>query len=225
MKILAFDTSSSGVSIAITSGKNILSKSIIKNDKQSEILITEFEKILSKNNLWYNQLDAIAATSGPGSFTGVRVGLSAARTLKIATKLPLILISSLEVIAFKYKEYQGQIVVAIDAKMNEFFIGKFHCDNFKIKQIGEFAIANLENIKEFLPQEKFLLCGNAKNEIIKNITDIEFDFEQQEDEVEPELLANLAYDKIISNNNQENLDAIYLRQPKITARKQKEAKS
>lgn len=224
MKILAFDTSGSGISVAITEDNVLLSKSIIKNDKQSEILISEFEEILTKNNLWYNQLDAIAATSGPGSFTGVRVGLSAARTLKIATKLPLILISSLEVIAFKYRKYQGQILVAIDAKMNEFFIGKFDCNNFEIKQIGEFEIANLENIKKFLPKEKFLLCGNAKNEVIKNVTDIEFDFEQQEDEIEPELLAKLAYEKIISNNSQENLDAIYLRQPKITARKRKETK-
>ena len=74
MRILAFDTTNSNLSVALLENKKILSKSTTyESGKQSEILIPEIEKILQTSNIWYQDLNFIASTSGPGSFTGVRI--------------------------------------------------------------------------------------------------------------------------------------------------------
>jgi len=110
MLILAFDTTNSTLSVALLEGEKILCQNLIlESGKQSELLIPEIEKILQENKIWYQDLDLITATKGPGSFTGVRIGLAVARTLKIATNLPLILINSLEALAFKQRSFSGEI--------------------------------------------------------------------------------------------------------------------
>ena len=220
MKILAFDTTNSTLSIALLEDQKTLLKTTIKeNGKQSEILITEIEEILKANKIWYQDLDFIAATSGPGSFTGVRIGLSTARALKISTNLPLILVGSLEVLAFKYKQKNSNIFVAIDAKMDEFFIGSFSKTG---QQIIESQLIKSEDILNFLPKEKFFLCGSGKNIIVKSISDkkLNYQINDQEDIIEADLVGLLAYKKIHEyKNSPQNNEAVYLRQPKISKRK------
>lgn len=102
MLILAFDTAGSDLSAAILNEEKVLSKNtIFESGKQSELLIVEIEKLLREQKIWYQDLDLIVATKGPGSFTGTRIGLTAARVIKAATNLPLILINSDEVKNFK----------------------------------------------------------------------------------------------------------------------------
>jgi len=100
--ILAFDTAGSNLFVALLSEEKILTQSAIyESGRQAELLITEIEKILCEQKIWYQDLDLIVATKGPGSFTGTRIGLTVARTLKLATNLPLILINSDEVKNFE----------------------------------------------------------------------------------------------------------------------------
>ncbi len=97
MKILAFDTSSSTLSVAVIDAELnvVLAKNTFHcNAQHSELLIPEIEKILLEADLNYCDLGLIATTSGPGSFTGVRIGLTTARIIKIATGLPLILVTT-----------------------------------------------------------------------------------------------------------------------------------
>jgi len=102
MLVLAFDTAGAGLFVAILNEEKVLSKSIIsETGKQSELLIVEIEKVLREQKIWYHDLDLIVATKGPGSFTGTRIGLTVARTIKAATNLPLILINSDEVKNFE----------------------------------------------------------------------------------------------------------------------------
>lgn len=102
MLILAFDTAESFLSIALLNEKKVLIKNIVsEGGKQSELLIVEIEKTLRSKKIWYQDLDLIVATKGPGSFTGTRIGLAAARIIKAATNLPLILINSDEVRNFE----------------------------------------------------------------------------------------------------------------------------
>ena len=98
MLALAFDTAGSGLFIALINDEKVLSKKIIsESGRQSELLVVEIEKILREQKIWYQDLGLIVATKGPGSFTGTRIGLTVARTIKLATNLPLILINSDEV--------------------------------------------------------------------------------------------------------------------------------
>lgn len=212
--ILAFDTSTSGFSVALLADKKILSKTVIsESGKQSELLIPEIEKILLQNKIWYQNLDLIATTNGPGSFTGTRIGLSAARTLKLSTNLPLILVNSCEAIAYKYREKSKKIFVLLDAKAGDFFYAKYG------KQPD---LARLEDLHQIFPKEKFFLCGSGKKIAAEILEKENYDFEmsQEEDEIEADLIALLALEKFKKNNkDSENLEPIYLRAPRITERK------
>ena len=243
--ILAFDTSSSGFSVALLADKKILSKTVIsESGKQSELLIPEIEKILLQNKIWYQNLDLIATTNGPGSFTGTRIGLSAARTLKLSTNLPLILVNSCEAIAYKYREKSEKIFVLLDAKAGDFFYAKYgkqilkqvQDDGVDVEfraQISPYRhpelvsgsvprLARLEDLHQIFPQEKFFLCGSGKKIAAEILEKENYDFEmsQEEDEIEADLIALLALEKFTKNNkDSENLEPIYLRAPRITKRK------
>lgn len=223
MRILAFDTTNSTLSVALLENQQILTKNTIyESGKQSEILIPEIEKVLLKNNIWYENLNFIANTSGPGSFTGVRIGLSTARTLKIATNLPLISLDSLEVLAFKYRQKSEEIFVVVDARMDEFFIGSFISENGKLKQITKSQLIKSEEIINFLPKKKFFLCGSAKEMVLKSLSEknLEYTISLEEDVIEANLVGLLAYEKICEDAEfEKSSDAIYLREPRISQRK------
>lgn len=223
MKILAFDTTSSTLSVALLQDQNPLSKiTIFENGKQVEILIPEIEKILHQNKIWYSDLDLICATSGPGSFTGVRIGLTTARSLKLATNLPLVLLNSLEAVAFKYRESKKIIFVAIDARMDEFFIATFRTKNGKLTQLLAPRIATLEDVTNFIPSEDFLLCGSGKKIVSRIFSkkNIPHEITSDEDVIEADLLGLLGLEKFSAGEKStDNCDPIYLRSPKISERK------
>ncbi|MBP7710352.1 MAG: tRNA (adenosine(37)-N6)-threonylcarbamoyltransferase complex dimerization subunit type 1 TsaB [Rickettsiales bacterium] len=214
MRILAFDTSASGFSVAIAENEKLLSKKIItESGKQSEFLILEIEKLLRENKIWYQDLDLIATTNGPGSFTGTRIGLTAGRTIKLATNLPLILINSCEAVAYKYREKSENIFVLLDARGDDFFYSY---------NSSEPQLARLEDLPNIFPKENFFLCGSGKTiaaEILKK-ENFKFEMNESDNEIEADLLALLAYEKFQKEmQGSENLDPIYLRAPRISERK------
>ncbi|MSP33945.1 MAG: tRNA (adenosine(37)-N6)-threonylcarbamoyltransferase complex dimerization subunit type 1 TsaB, partial [Rickettsiales bacterium] len=161
MKILAFDTSNGTLSIAILEDQRILQLvNIQENGKQAEMLVALLERVLRNNKIWYSDLDLIATTKGPGSFTGVRIGLSCARALKLATNLPLVLVDSLNAIAYKHRDHNGQILAAIDAKMDEFFVAEFFSENKKLRRLTESRLITKDEFIKISQQHNFI-CGNT----------------------------------------------------------------
>lgn len=223
MRILAFSTIESSLSSALLDGEKIIAKNSIKeNSKQAELLIPQLEKILRENKISYEDLDLIATSNGPGSFTGTRIGLTAARTLRLACDLPLILVNSCEVIAYKYRQISGKIFVVLDAKMDEFFCAEFFSQNQKIEQVTEPRLIRLEELLDIFPNEDFFLCGSGKKiaaEILKK-DGKKFQMDEEEDTVEADLIGLLAHEKFLNGEkNSDNFDPIYLRAPKISERK------
>ena len=223
MKILAFDTSNDTLSVAILENeKLIVKKDIFESNKQAEMLIPCIEECLNEIKIWYQDLDLISFTNGPGSFTGIRIGYSCAKALKIATKLPIIAISSLEVIAYDYylkdvnqKEYQ-EILVVNDARLEEFFIQKFVIKNNNIKSSFEPMLITLDEIKDFFPKKNFLLVGSGKL-LVKDLA-VNVMREEKEDFIDAKNIALLAIEKYKNNNNFDS-EALYIRKPRISKRK------
>jgi tRNA threonylcarbamoyladenosine biosynthesis protein TsaB len=196
---LAFDTSASGFSVALLDDEKILQENIIsESGKQSELLVPEIEKILKTQKIWYQDLDLIAATNGPGTFTGTRIALTVARTLKAALNIPTIFVNCLEAAAFVNKMHEGKIVVTLDAAMDEVFIAEFFCKNKKLETVSEPHLASAADVSQFFPKDNFLLCKNFPTAKIVGL---------------------LAYEKFSTNNFSQNSDALYLRAPRIMERK------
>lgn len=203
MKILAFDTSNSYLSVALLEDKNLLQIiNIDDSNQQSQMLLPLIEKILRDNNIWYQDLDLVATTKGPGSFTGVRVGLSCAKTLAISLDAPLVTVDSLESVAYKYRQKSEKILVIFDAKMDEFFVAEFLNRDENFMTISASQLIGKEEL-DHLDKTEFFVCGNAVN---------------QADQITADLVGMLAYGKFLNQEASDSSPA-YLRMPRITQRK------
>ena len=224
MLTLAFDTTTSTLSVALLAGQKILvNNTIFESEKQSELLIPEIEKALHSQKIWYQDLDLIATTNGPGSFTGTRIGITAARTIKTAINAPLILVNSCEVFAFKHREYSGKIFVVLDATNNELFFAEFLAQNEEIMQITEPRLISYDELLQILPKEDFLLCGSGKK-IVKDLwikQQTWHNRNEDNDILESCLIGLLALKKFQHSKSSKNLDPLYLRAPRISERKKR----
>lgn len=225
MLILAFDTTNNSTSVCLAQDDKILQKITIQEaGQQSEKLISLFEEILKNNKIWYQDLNLIAYTNGPGSFTGVRIGLTTAKTLHLTTKIPLLALNSTEVISYKYFLKYGakfpKISVVIDAKSDELFVAKFNVKNDVLEMTQECCLLSLENINNYFSNDEFL-AGSGKKIVAQVLGNNNFD--DEEDLVEADLIAILAYEKYKQNpdliNDERNHQAFYAREPKISQRK------
>ncbi len=217
MRVLAFDSSSNQLSLALVEDQKILNQTIIaESNQQSQLLVVEIEKLLRQNNIWYQDLDLVTTIQGPGSFTGVRIGLSVAKTIHVATNLPIILINALEAIYYPHRHSNQEVFVAIDAGIEEIFIASFK----ENQEITKSQLIKLEDVERFLPQNSFLLCGSGKDLVSEIAGGKNIAFTIKENSlVNCAELAFLALEKYHSQKTSVNQQAVYLRAPNITQRK------
>ncbi len=123
--ILAIDTSLGGCSVALLKdGKIIASLREENGGQQTKRLVPMIEEALKNGGAAYKDCDAVACTIGPGGFTGIRVGLTAARAIKLATGKPLIGLTTLETIAYG-SGMEGDILAVIDAYRGQYYVQRF----------------------------------------------------------------------------------------------------
>ena len=117
MKILGIDTSSKFLSIALSENENIIIEEMhLLERRHSSELIPKIREMLEKANSSIDRVDAFVVGLGPGSFTGLRIGVSAVKGFGIATKKPCIGVASIDAIAMNVDEEEASVVVIIDAK-------------------------------------------------------------------------------------------------------------
>ena len=127
MNLLSIDTATEACSVALSgTGDTILERYQIKPRGHSNLVLTMTEDVLLEAGISRHDLDGIAFDSGPGSFTGIRIGLGVAQGLALALDLPLLGVSSLMALA----EGSGvnAVLPAIDARMGEVYWGRLARD-------------------------------------------------------------------------------------------------
>lgn len=147
MKILTIDTSGSCSSVALSAGTALLGEYILGEDRCcSGRLLDAVSKLLAAAALAPADLDALAVTLGPGSFTGVRVGIATVKGLAFATGKPALGFSSLAMLAMNLPFCSAQVAPMFDARKNEVYAGLYRCG-----ALPEPVCANA-----VLPPEQFL---------------------------------------------------------------------
>lgn len=126
MNILALDTSTPILSIALETDTSYEERLIEGAFSHSEDLLTEIESLLKRVNLTLKDLDMLFVTKGPGSFTGLRVGMASMKGISSALSIPLVSIPTLLVIENAVKSYNGTILSVIDAKKKKFYLRLSH---------------------------------------------------------------------------------------------------
>ena len=140
MYILAFDTTGSKCSIALLKDRSIVTVFEQQMDYgQSEILIPEIEKILKEEQIKFSDLGLIAVCDGPGSFTGVRASISAARSFNLACpEIPVTGVSAFDayLMDFSGDELAPKNVVIIETKREDFYYQIYGASGEKISEPG-----------------------------------------------------------------------------------------
>ena len=119
MKILAIDTATEACSVALLNGDEINQEIEIQPTGHSRLVLKMVDKVLVDAGVGLENLDLIAVNNGPGSFTGVRIGLGVTQGLAYGAHLPVVGVCSLEVLAVSIPS--GLVMPAIDARMNQIY--------------------------------------------------------------------------------------------------------
>lgn len=159
MILLAFDTAQGALSVALHGDKPMAHRHELRHRGHAEALMPMIAEVLEEAKLGYEDLDALAVTIGPGTFTGLRVGLSAARGIALARSLPIVGVSTLEAIAEPVIYDEGErIVSAFDARRGEIYLQVFATD---LKPLSPPLLLPLEEAHLHLPKEKMVGVGTA----------------------------------------------------------------
>lgn len=126
MKILALDTASVTGSVALLDGQKLVAETLLNvRATHSERLLDQIDQVLQAGSLSLAELDLIAVVRGPGSFTGLRIGLATAKGLAQAASLPVVGVSSLQLLAMNLPLCPLPICAFLDARKNEVYTALF----------------------------------------------------------------------------------------------------
>lgn len=150
MKILAIDTSSKICSVAILEDNNVLLEKHTNDEKtHSQNLMPLIDDLFKQSNLSLDDINLLACCQGPGSFTGIRIGIATTKAFADAKGIPVVGITSLESLAYNITQ-NGLIVSLLDAKNDNVYYSMHSFDGKAYKQIGDLKSDNIQNILDTL---------------------------------------------------------------------------
>ncbi len=164
MKILALETSAKAVSAAVVENGKVLAYAYQNIGlTHSVTMMPMVDDMLKNAGLTVAEIEAVAIAKGPGSFTGLRIGVSAAKGLAWAAELPCCGVSTLEGMAKNVTTFEGLIICAMDARRNQIYNALFRCHEGVLERISEDRAIGLDELCEELKgcQEPMLVVGDG----------------------------------------------------------------
>ena len=166
MKILALETSAKAVSAAVVEdGFPLAAASQCTGLTHSRTLMPMVEGLLKNSDLTMADMDAVAVAAGPGSFTGIRIGIAAAKGLAWAAEKPCVGVSTLEAMAEGMAHVEGTIVCAMDARRSQVYNALFRAEGGKLHRLCPDRPISLEELAAELkniPGAQFIVGDGAK---------------------------------------------------------------
>ena len=157
-KILAIETATSSCSVAVRVSGEIVCSIQEGSNIHSRVLLQEIDQLLAKAKMSVQQLDAVAVGRGPGSFTGLRIGIGVAQGLAFGANCPMIGVSSLAALANTI-EQETRILACIDARMGEIYWQLFERSSQGLLELTPAVVTQPERIES--AKEIDQIVGNA----------------------------------------------------------------
>ena len=223
MKILAVDTSSKLCSVAILEDKNLIKKLELDNGlTHSETLMPLIQQLLNECSLSLNNINLLVSDIGPGSFTGIRIGVSSCKAFSDSLNIPCVGISSLEVLAYNIQN-DGIICSTIDCKNNNCYFALYELNSGNYNVLIEPCAKSVNDVLDLLNSQYYNKCisfvgdgipseklhsiydNNADSEVTKNIISSYLNVEN---------LGTAGYKKFINNKKiGEEILPLYIKKP------------
>lgn len=151
LKLLALDTSTEACSVALQVGTDILTLDEVCPQQHSKRILPMVQQLLSQTGISLNMLDGIVFGRGPGSFTGVRIGVGVTQGLAFGADVPVYGVSTLAAMAQAAQRLYAakQVIAAIDARMAEVYIGSFILQNGLMQPLSSEVAIKPQDISGF----------------------------------------------------------------------------
>lgn len=179
MLILAFETSAKAGSVALHDGTTLLGESYCNTGlTHSQTLMTMAEALLKNCGYTPEDVTAVAVAAGPGSFTGVRIGVAAAKGFAWGAEIPCYGVSTLEAMAQSLGIHSGYVLPVMDARRAQVYNALFYAENGKLQRKTEDRAISLSDLAEelklleepiFLVGDGSILCYTMLNEQIPGL--------------------------------------------------------
>ncbi|MFD2552050.1 tRNA (adenosine(37)-N6)-threonylcarbamoyltransferase complex dimerization subunit type 1 TsaB [Bizionia sediminis] len=160
--ILSIETATTNCSVSLSKAGETLAviEDYNKGFSHAERLHSFIETILNENAVAASQIAAVAISKGPGSYTGLRIGVSAAKGLCFALNIPLISVSTLEALAHQVKTQEGFIISMLDARRMEVYAEVYNANYQSVRGIKA-EVLDANSYKEFLDKSPVHFIGNG----------------------------------------------------------------
>jgi tRNA threonylcarbamoyladenosine biosynthesis protein TsaB len=164
--ILAIDTSGKNLGLALCRNGKIEASSLSRPGlKHGEILQGEIAGFLKSSGISFKDLTGLSITLGPGSFTGLRIGLAAAKGYAYALDLPLTGISTLFAVATFADARSEKVLVVVDARRQEFYYAFFDCSGDEPERKSPDSIGNIHDIRKSISGDTIVLGPSRLKEL------------------------------------------------------------
>ena len=225
MNILALDTVANSCSVAIFSeGRTVSSHRQQIVSGHAEILVPMINDVISLTSFGFEDLNLIATTVGPGSFTGLRIGLATARSLSVAANIPATGVTSFEAVAagLPKEEWSGHpVLIALETKRDDFYIQIFEDAGTLLGEPSAVPSANISTYINSLigfPTE-VLFAGDGAERAVKAVGDSSSlsQIRLASSLVGPDAIqvAEIAYQNHLSGSFPFPAEPLYLRPPHV----------
>lgn len=203
-KILNIETASPVCSASISQKGELLDfREINEHNAHAKYLTIFIEEMMQELKLEYSDLDAVAVSEGPGSYTGLRIGVSTAKGIAYASSIPLISVSTLQATAYRAAQKYGKhdnplFCPMIDARRNEVYAAIYDADNNEIRKT-QADIVDAETYAEYLKDYRVVFVGNGAEKCRELIRHPKALFEAAI-HCSSKNMPTLAYEKFLNSN-------------------------
>ena len=217
MKILSIETSSKVCAVALFENEQLIKEELIEDENTHSVkLMPLVDKLLKETNTKITDIDLFASDVGPGSFTGIRIGVSTIKAFLDVTNKKVVGITSLEALAYNFKT--DEIICSlIDAKNENVYCGFFKKENGIYNKIDDLIFDNINNIIELAKNKnkKIIFIGNGsiayKDMIESKMEKAEVIVDEKKNKLNAQNIALVAYYKRKKAVDSNYLIPVYLR--------------
>jgi len=154
MRLLHIDTSNQPLSVAITEGNEVLAEfNSGMRINHSITMMSQIESLLEYTKLEMKDIEGIVVAKGPGSYTGLRIGVTAAKTLAYTLNIPLYAVSSLAAIAATVRMHEFLLVPVIDARRNHVYAGIYRYKGVKLELVEDDTYISIDDLNQKLKEQ------------------------------------------------------------------------
>lgn len=176
MKVLGIDTSSLAASVAVIEDNKLICEYTINTKKtHSQKLMLMLENMLSISDIDINDIDIVSVCEGPGSFTGLRIGMATAKAIAHANNLPIVGVNSVELLAGNMNLCDKKICSILDAQRTQVYTGKYTFTDGELVELEGVDVKEIDDLIEELKNsnEDWILVGEAVYKYEDKIKDID----------------------------------------------------